>query len=889
MSAPMLTAGRGRDGVDEIEDLRAALHRDPRRVAERASALLVATALGDTAPRSRLLALRGRARRSLGEMELAELDLRAAIDAAIESATAAAGPTSDELAADAHLGLAGVLAWAGRTSEAFEHLDRAERLGNERTVAYAALQRASVAQRTGRHDLALAAYEAALPALVRLDLRTDQALVHMNRSMIRAAGDDLPGAFADLARAEALFAAEGNDFGVAQVRHGIGVARLRAGDLPGALEALDAAAERFGALGHDALDVAVDRVEALLAAGLAADAAADAADLARRFEEAGSHSLAAEAWLRSAQAARLDGDVAGALDHARRAQATFARQHAVGWERLARLEVERSAVDRGATPASELRDLARELAGIGDAAGAAGALALACRVALGTGELGTAQAAAVECENRAARIGMLDVRLAAAHASAAVAAARGDRASARRHLRRGLDERARHRATLGAGEARAAIAGHADDLVRLGLRLAAADASAASLYEWSERARAGRHHQAPVRPPADAALAADLAALRRVAADVRARLGEDGDIADLLAERRRLERAVQRRHLHLAGTAVGSARVAPLGAVLAALDEGCLVSLVEVDGRLLAVTLAAGRAVRHDLGPAAAVSDAAAAVAAGLRALADPALVGPRRAARVRALTAALAVVGNAVAPAMAGEGPVRLVLPGALHAVPWAAVPGLVGRPVTVVPSAGWWLEVTGRTGPVRAGGDLRALVVAGPRLDHADAEARVVAARHSGATVLAGVDATGPAVLAALATADVAHLVAHGRLRHDSPSWSSLELADGSLCLHELERAERTSPVVVLSACDSGLGVRAGDQLVGLSSCFLGLGTRALVASVCRLPDTPITVALMGELHARLAAGTPVAEALAALDRGEPGSDRWVHAACLAAFGAG
>jgi hypothetical protein len=43
------------------------------------------------------------------------------------------------------------------------------------------------------------------------------------------------------------------------------------------------------------------------------------------------------------------------------------------------------------------------------------------------------------------------------------------------------------------------------------------------------------------------------------------------------------------------------------------------------------------------------------------------------------------------------------------------------------------------------------------------------------------------------------------------------------------------------------------------------------------------------MGELHARLAAGIPVAEALAALDRGEPGSDRWVHAACLAAFGAG
>ncbi len=167
------------------------------------------------------------------------------------------------------------------------------------------------------------------------------------------------------------------------------------------------------------------------------------------------------------------------------------------------------------------------------------------------------------------------------------------------------------------------------------------------------------------------------------------------------------------------------------------------------------------------------------------------------------------------------------------------------------------------------------------------ADAEAAAVGARYAGARVVTGAAATGAAVLDGLRAADVSHVVAHGHIRHDSPSWSSLELADGPLCLYELEREERTSAVVVLSACDSGVGVRAGDQLVGLSSCLLGLGTRSLVASVCRLPDTPVTVELMGELHGHFADSGSVALSLAALERGVPGDERWIHAACLASFG--
>lgn len=861
--------------MDELDDLRLTLHRDPRLVAERTTVLAAeALAAGSRAVRSQCLAVRGRARRALGQMELAELDLRQAVEDA-------AGPEADHLAADAYLGLAGVLAWAGRTAEAYECLDRAATLGDERTVAYAHLQRASVSQRAGQLDEALAAYEHALPTLRRLDLHTDQALVHMNRGMIRANTDDVAGAFADLERAAALFAGEGNDFGVAQVRHGTGVTHLRAGDVPAALRALDDAAERFTALGHDALDVQVDRVEALLAAGLSAEAATAAADLARRFTEAGSHSLAAEAWLRSAQAARFDGDLATALDGARTARQLFADQGATGWERVARLEVLRIDASLGHGSATELARIADELADTGDAIGAATAAALSCHAALADGDPERARALADRCACSSSSVDVLEVRLLVADASAAAAAASGDRRTARHLLRRGLDDLARHRAALGAPEARAAVAGHAAGLVTTGLRLAAADGRPSAVFEWTERARAGRVQP---RPPAaaDDGLGVELAALRRVMADVRTRQAEQGDTTELVAEQRRLERAVQQRALRAGGATAQPFRPPSLADVRASLDDRVLVSLVDVDRRLLAVTVTDRRARLTDLGDASRAADLAAVASSGLRALADTNLAGARRQARLGQFLASLDALADVVRPALdGGDGPLLLALPTSLHGAPWRVVPGLAGRAVGIVPSASWWLGL-----PAALAATGTTFVAAGPGLAFGDAEALAVCEARPGATVVTGPDATGAAVLRGLGTAEVAHIVAHGRVRHDNPSWSALDLADGPLSLYELERESTTSRVVVLSACDSGVGVRAGDQLVGLSSCLLGLGTRSLVASVCRLPDTAVTVELMASLHRNLAAHG-AAQALAQLDRGTPGDDRWIHAACLATFG--
>ena len=87
-------------------------------------------------------------------------------------------------------------------------------------------------------------------------------------------GLGLPGrAASDFARAEELFAANGQEFEYAMARHNRGLAALSRGDLPEALAYFDEAGNRYDALGATNADLAIDRCSALLAAGLAGEAA----------------------------------------------------------------------------------------------------------------------------------------------------------------------------------------------------------------------------------------------------------------------------------------------------------------------------------------------------------------------------------------------------------------------------------------------------------------------------------------------------------------------------------------------------------------------------------------------------------------------------------------
>jgi CHAT domain-containing protein len=161
-------------------------------------------------------------------------------------------------------------------------------------------------------------------------------------------------------------------------------------------------------------------------------------------------------------------------------------------------------------------------------------------------------------------------------------------------------------------------------------------------------------------------------------------------------------------------------------------------------------------------------------------------------------------------------------------------------------------------------------------------------VAACHRDARVLTGASATTRAVTEGLVDASLAHIVAHGRFRHDNPLWSTIELADGPLSVYELELIDHTPPVMVLASCDSGVGgPRGGDQLLGLSQTLLRMGTHSIVASVNLVPDDPTTTTALVALHEDLARGVEPSASLATRVYDDPLDD--LAAACFVTLGLG
>ncbi|HEU4895102.1 MAG TPA: CHAT domain-containing protein, partial [Acidimicrobiia bacterium] len=121
----------------------------------------------------------------------------------------------------------------------------------------------------------------------------------------------------------------------------------------------------------------------------------------------------------------------------------------------------------------------------------------------------------------------------------------------------------------------------------------------------------------------------------------------------------------------------------------------------------------------------------------------------------------------------------------------------------------------------------------------------------------------------------ASIAHVACHASFEVANPMFSSLRLGDGDLYVYDVERLSAPPSTVVLSACDSGYSeARPGEELAGLTSALLRMGTRAVVASIGLVPDSPATSALMVDFHRRLISGSTTAAALAAAQR-ESASD--------------
>jgi CHAT domain-containing protein/tetratricopeptide (TPR) repeat protein len=875
--------------ADSLAEAAAQLVGTNPRTAHRVSleAVALARSAGDPVAEARAWRANGRAAFELGRPDEALGTLRSAVQLAQRAG-------AHVVAAEARMSLAYVLAEKGRTAAALSEIDKATPHLRGLTSAKLLMQRGLVLWRAGRTDEALATYQRALPTLRRGDDRLSEARLYSNRGLLYVDRGEYASAEADLRRAGALYQQHGQELLVVENQFNLGWVALRRGDVPAALELLDAAEAAYQKHEVARPEIPLTRAELLLSVGLVGEARETAERAIESSTAAGLRSLLAEALLMFAQASLAEGNTDAAQEAAERAARLFTRQRRPGWAAVARYVALRADERAGLlTQALRRRALrvADQLAAIGWRAQELDARLIAARVALVRGDVATVRRELQRAAG-ARTAGPTELRIRAWYAEALMRLATGDRAGAERALRAGFRVMERQRATLGATELRVHIASHAGDLATLGLDLAAGGGSPEKMLDWIERWRAGSLRLRPIRPPDDAPLARALAELRHTTSEAEAALLDGKPGGRLLARKEALEDRVRRLSRRAAGSLFQPDRPPPLDELAARLGDRVLLELVDHRGHVLAVTVRDGVARMHQLGRTSAARRTLEAILFALRRLArGHGSAASLQSARESVGTAAARMAATLLDPLadVLDDRPLVVVPTGSLRSTPWSLLPGGRSRSVTVAPSAAIWLRAARR--PRERSGDGRVVLVSGPGLGGAAAEIDQLAAAYPEALRLDGAGATVEATLSALDGADVAHIAAHGRLRGDNPLFSALELSDGPLTVYDLERLSEAPRLVLLPACQSGVGSElAGDEVMGLTAALFALGARTAVATVVPVPDEA-TRPLMVALHDGLRAGLSVADALvraqAASDPDDPAA--LATAGGFVCFGAG
>lgn len=223
---------------------------------------------------------------------------------------------------------------------------------------------------------------------------------------------------------------------------------------------------------------------------------------------------------------------------------------------------------------------------------------------------------------------------------------------------------------------------------------------------------------------------------------------------------------------------------------------------------------------------------------------------------------------------------PVVLIPQGVLFLLPFAALRDAEGKPLiaahalSVAPSI-QTLDLLGAGGGAATGPPL----VAGnpalgpirmdpgsddetvlPPLPEAEREARVVA-ELLGGQALVGLAATRKAVVERMARAGTIHLATHGiaedvrgRGQPGALAFAPDPDSDGLMTTGDVMRLRLHADLVVLSACNTGLGNLTGDGVIGLSRAFLAAGARSVIVSLWYVPDQA-TAELMETFYRALA----------------------------------
>jgi len=163
----------------------------------------------------------------------------------------------------------------------------------------------------------------------------------------------------------------------------------------------------------------------------------------------------------------------------------------------------------------------------------------------------------------------------------------------------------------------------------------------------------------------------------------------------------------------------------------------------------------------------------------------------------------------------------------------------------------------------------NLRVLAIGNPDLGNrsldlpfAEREAGTLRWNYPEVTTLTREKATESWVREHISEFGIIHLASHGEFDPVNPLFSAVRLApdkksDGKLQAEEIFGLNIKADLVVLSACQTGLGdIRKGDDVVGMNRAFIFAGTHSLMSSLWRVSDVS-TAILMKQFYREYARG--------------------------------
>jgi CHAT domain-containing protein/tetratricopeptide (TPR) repeat protein len=196
------------------------------------------------------------------------------------------------------------------------------------------------------------------------------------------------------------------------------------------------------------------------------------------------------------------------------------------------------------------------------------------------------------------------------------------------------------------------------------------------------------------------------------------------------------------------------------------------------------------------------------------------------------------------LADAIRGADQVIIVPYGLAHKLPFAALPfddaPLIEHcPISYLPSASTLQFLHRAPKSYQAGA---AIIVGNPRgnLFYAEQEALSVAALLATQALTRG-EATRQALAGRLDKASLVHLATHSKAVAEAPLESVIELANGEqLTLYEMMGLRLRSDLVILSACETGVGPNTGgDEVFGFSRALLATGARSAIVTLWKISD--------------------------------------------------